>query len=818
MEQVRQWTANRNNEAGEGLNALGALGSTLDASTPEAQNARDYLVDKMGGAVAGAVKTPGGNWLPNNVEGELKNNLSEGLFSTDVPTYKWLGRRLTNYVKNDLGTANDPLIDMAKQGISHLTPEQLQEAANNLPVSAGRTNALSTSLGVPGEERTPWEKITDHAINPSTVQKQLNGGSPAWMADLARNDPDAPMYRLRRGALDDLGFDHVRDYLSAASLAGDQAARYGGIEGLRSKAAEFAARQPDIGGVQNWQPLANELNNSADLVSRNLHIDASKLPMMSLPDVVRKTADWNKYLAQTSRIQDANTGIKSVLKTYPDTGLNWAELDPSGLGAEGKAMGHCVGGYCPEVANGESRILSLRDSEGQPHVTVEMKRPLSPMGVNMVGTPWYEKAKAIMSADPANVALPEHDFWEKMDNLSHQFWKADLDAGKIPWDINQIKGKGNAKPVQKYMPAVQDLVRNMGPWGDRIGDFHNTGLIHTPSWGRMNGVRFPEGTPKYLTRDEHSDLMKRQGYAEGGWIPHGSVWSKGGVPGMPNLKLDGNSFAQGGHVVNGRLHLDDGGSSGGDGGDGPGDPGTGDPGASGVGVGDVGTSAPPGGDPGVGDPGVMGVAQGQIGTSQPSSSTSGGGGHPSGIAGLLGIDNPSLASVVNSAISMAGHAIGIPSAAMGVGQAISSAVQGNMPAANSTMGSTLGGIIGGMAAGPIGGIVGSGLGGMVGNMPGVPSSSVPADPSGALGMASAAPSSPDPAAQGLIQARVAGSTASDPMGTQRFLPGGGNVAFSGSPAVYGPSIPGNWGTGLQSGWGFARGGRVPGPLTRMMHG
>ena len=40
---------------------------------------------------------------------------------------------------------------------------------------------------------------------------------------------------------------------------------------------------------------------------------------------------------------------------------------------EGDIMGHCVGGYCPDVESGKSRIYSLRDAKGEPHVTVEVK-------------------------------------------------------------------------------------------------------------------------------------------------------------------------------------------------------------------------------------------------------------------------------------------------------------------------------------------------------------------------------------------------------------------------------------------------------------
>lgn len=41
------------------------------------------------------------------------------------------------------------------------------------------------------------------------------------------------------------------------------------------------------------------------------------------------------------------------------------------LAYEGTAMQHCVGDYCEAVREGESRIFSVRDPRGRPHVTIE---------------------------------------------------------------------------------------------------------------------------------------------------------------------------------------------------------------------------------------------------------------------------------------------------------------------------------------------------------------------------------------------------------------------------------------------------------------
>jgi hypothetical protein len=112
------------------------------------------------------------------------------------------------------------------------------------------------------------------------------------------------------------------------------------------------------------------------------------------------------------------------------------------LAEEGNAMGHCVGGYCQGVAAGESRIYSLRDAKGNPHVTVEV-----------------EPGGSLSST---------------------RYGMRDIDP-EAPSRISQIKGKQNRAPNPEYLPAVQDFVRNApdgspARWGE-VRDLEGTGLV-----------------------------------------------------------------------------------------------------------------------------------------------------------------------------------------------------------------------------------------------------------------------------------------------------------------------------------------------------
>jgi hypothetical protein len=179
-------------------------------------------------------------------------------------------------------------------------------------------------------------------------------------------------------------------------------------------------------------------------------------------------------------------------------------VDPlaDALKYEGETMGHCVGGYCPDVVAGKTRIYSLRDAKGQPHVTIEV-RP----GESLQGLAAYQ------------ARYPE---------------------GNIPSEIVQIKGKGNRKPNEEYLPFVQDFVRS-GQWSD-VGDIQNTGMRAKSSvFSDQELARLQEAgaadIPHILTGEEiqrlHNMIVpegKRLKYdAAGNIIGNEAGYAKGGA-------------------------------------------------------------------------------------------------------------------------------------------------------------------------------------------------------------------------------------------------------------------------------------------------
>lgn len=339
------------------------------------------------------------------------------------------------------------------------------------------------------------------------MQQAIADGVPEW---LTRAAPDTKFYG---GLGETLGFDHVLDYLEAATGAHSGIRRAGA--GLGEPYLRHGIANPNAIGTaeraeaQRWLALQDA----------GLTLDPASLGRLSVADAVRKTAQWNKFMAEQAVSDGPLTKGWKVHKEYPGDagkGMRWVEfvapegeaavfteatlpegykltktkngtlpeghpgayhyrvVGPDGrapyendfrgsqgyaadtalaefsrlhhkaaisegLGAEGDAMGHCVGGYCDDVLSRGTKIYSLRDAKGRPHVTIEVR-------------PGRNDVRALEEA--------------VRQQLSEPFVPAP--------EIVQIKGKGNAAPVADYLPFVQDFVRS-GKWG-RVGDLRNTGL------------------------------------------------------------------------------------------------------------------------------------------------------------------------------------------------------------------------------------------------------------------------------------------------------------------------------------------------------
>jgi hypothetical protein len=119
-----------------------------------------------------------------------------------------------------------------------------------------------------------------------------------------------------------------------------------------------------------------ELGNIKDYLNTRT---PAEIKNMGIADVVAKSQEWHRKMAEARKDptkfsrKELMQGTENVLPASKN--MNWVDVKGSdALSLEGNIMGHCVGGsnYCSAVNKGTTKIISLRDNKGFPHVTIEL--------------------------------------------------------------------------------------------------------------------------------------------------------------------------------------------------------------------------------------------------------------------------------------------------------------------------------------------------------------------------------------------------------------------------------------------------------------
>jgi hypothetical protein len=381
----------------------------------------------------------------------------------------WFLRAAPRYMKNEMGTPDDPMRALAERDALHvaLSPDEWSDAASGaisrqqigsalgidqLYTPAGSDPRAGYDYGASLAVNMPWLKkapVTDELYGISDTYALQDKMGMGHMLDEMRNAMDP-----RSGLPSDLA---VRpESLGRMGLA-QAAERVGLINQFRAKEMERAAlSNMDSPAVQTFKEYADDNPMGLRWTELRSPGDNAPLPEGWMPD---GKAFYND---NTGESQLAHPSLQEALKY------------------EGDTMGHCVGGYCDDVASGQSRIFSLRDAKGAPHVTIETRPGRPRTSFSEIPRDALDEITAAAKADTDQVTGPmgigmDDPRWTRTYqtnlNLKQREW---LDANPTPDDIVQIKGKQNAKPKDAYIPFVRDFVQS-GKWGE-IGDEENSGL------------------------------------------------------------------------------------------------------------------------------------------------------------------------------------------------------------------------------------------------------------------------------------------------------------------------------------------------------
>ena len=146
-------------------------------------------------------------------------------------------------------------------------------------------------------------------------------------------------------------------------------------KGLKGGFNEDGTPWPEPVGItrSNWR-------HAEDIIKQAIEWSVwAKEHNKPMPDMMAKTfglqemEQWVYELSASGVDKNAIVWKDSQPVYTFDDGWHIDRVGPQDLGQEGELMGHCVGGYCDTVDNGDSTIFSLRDPKGEPHVTIEVR-------------------------------------------------------------------------------------------------------------------------------------------------------------------------------------------------------------------------------------------------------------------------------------------------------------------------------------------------------------------------------------------------------------------------------------------------------------
>jgi len=156
-----------------------------------------------------------------------------------------------------------------------------------------------------------------------------------------------------------------------------------------------------------------------------------RIDRMSWAEAMAQSHAWHAALAKVRKVSaGVLDGTRKVMDLKGGAFAVELETQPA-FRAEGQNMGHCVGGYYNKYAAGQTRIISIRDANGFPHVTIELGAPPT---VEVKGL-----GKVTVARVPSN-------------GVGH------LIVTEKNWRAVQVRGKGNAVPVPRWLECTWEYL------------------------------------------------------------------------------------------------------------------------------------------------------------------------------------------------------------------------------------------------------------------------------------------------------------------------------------------------------------------------
>jgi len=402
-------------------------GALAAARSDTAYDLANRVASATGASPLYAIKPKGGNWAPpinldlpsKRLAGSSANSNSDSVTRALSPlrTYyqgpnrapaeieslnanvadplnRWLDKKLAPYVRNEMGTPDDPIRLMHEQGYSHSpairgiesnvvgtsTPQRVTEArfSAGFP-EEGFAVRRHAEAGYPEENSLnarraeEWEAMSDRLIDPNIAgnyqediqlgRQRLENRKPEFKSilgdwdpnvEMAENspwieklDPNTPIYRIADSQTfsSDLDFNHLIDELRASLSPNSELPAHLRLTPETLNKVSVADAVKRVSEINDWRALQAEKAERAGMLE-NLNSNA--------------------------RLADPTAKLSFVEKP----GLTWADI-PEVIDEKGTKLCTSIGkagGWCTmntdiaqHYGSGDKRLVALLDAEGRPH-------------------------------------------------------------------------------------------------------------------------------------------------------------------------------------------------------------------------------------------------------------------------------------------------------------------------------------------------------------------------------------------------------------------------------------------------------------------
>lgn len=135
-----------------------------------------------------------------------------------------------------------------------------------------------------------------------------------------------------------------------------------------------------VGGSGMFYPFSMNTPKMQEL-NDYLTVGHGQIPSLNttLDEAFILSDRWHKEMAEKAHQYKTHEVVSEL-----SGGYQLVRVPKEDAQAEGYHMGHCVGSYCQLIASGVTEIMSIRDSNNHPHVTIELQPQTENIGTSHI--------------------------------------------------------------------------------------------------------------------------------------------------------------------------------------------------------------------------------------------------------------------------------------------------------------------------------------------------------------------------------------------------------------------------------------------------